>query len=193
MSYDKVVKKTVEGEAVHYGLIVGNEKIVFIKTGAGGSIKGYKDKYLNMAHRIHDRMGATVLCASNPDVDHRAVDKAMISQMASEINGSGCEVYFVGVSDGAYHNLVLAKEIPETVKVLGINTSRKTAEDFKEKVCALAHVKTILVYGTKDYESDIVPTLQEFAGDNLEIIPVEGADHQFHGMPEEFIALTDLL
>ena len=58
LSYDKVTTKTVAGEKIHYGIIYGNEKIVFIKTGADGNILGYQDKYPKMAHRIHQRLDA---------------------------------------------------------------------------------------------------------------------------------------
>ncbi len=195
LSYDKIKRKTVDGETVNYGIVFGNEKIVFIKSGAEGSVRGYKDKYLKMAYKIHERMGATVICATNPLIacGHDTADKEMISKTASEMNYSEYELYFVGTSDGAYHNLVLAKQMPQTVKVLGISTSRKTIQDLKEKLCDLAHVKKILVYGTKDYESDVLPTLKNFKCDNLEIKTVEGADHEFHGMLDEYIALIDLL
>ena len=69
LGYDKQINKTVCGEKLRYGILYGNEKIVFIKVGAGGSIRGYQDKYLQMAQRVHERMCATVICASNPDAE----------------------------------------------------------------------------------------------------------------------------
>ena len=68
--YDRTTRKTVAGEVIHYGILHGNEEIVFIKVGADGSIRGYQDKYLKMAHRVHERLGATVICASNPYIEH---------------------------------------------------------------------------------------------------------------------------
>ena len=56
----------LSGEKFNYHFVFGNEKIVFIKAGAGGSERGYEDKYIKMAERIHERTGATVICASNP-------------------------------------------------------------------------------------------------------------------------------
>ena len=62
-SYGKILSSAVGGEKIQYGILFGNEKIVFIKAGAGGNIRGYQDKYLKMAHRVHDNLGATVhLC-----------------------------------------------------------------------------------------------------------------------------------
>ena len=63
LCYDKIIRKIIGGETINYGIIFGNDKIVFIKTGVDGDIRGYKDKYLKMSHRVHERMGATVICA----------------------------------------------------------------------------------------------------------------------------------
>ena len=197
LSYDKTDIQIIDGRKINYGILCGNEKVVFIKTGADGNIRGYQDKYLKMAHRAHERLGATVICASNPEIEYDAqvaADKAMISKNAAACGFDDFEVYFVGTSDGGYQNLLLAKEIPQTVKILGINPSLSSVQDFVEKVQALPHVQKIMVYGTKDDVYDeCVPELQSLGGENLEIVTVEGADHEFTGMVDEFIALIDLL
>lgn len=195
MIYDKIIKKHIDSETINYGIVFGNEKIVFIKTGADGNIKGYKDKYLKMAQRVHERMGATVICASNPYIEcgHEATDKLIISQIASEVNCSEYEVYFFGTSDGAHHNLVLAKEIPQTVRLLAINPSLIDFDEFKDKLLELPQISKTIVYGTKDELSDFFSTLKELKCDNLETITINEADHDFNGMLEEYIALIDLL
>ena len=197
LRYDKIVSKTVDGEKIHYGILYGNEKIVFIKTGAGGTIRGYKGKNLQMAHRVHERFGATVICASNPYTDEHsqiAADKAIIAKAAAAGNYADYEVYLSGTSDGGYYNLLLAQELPQTVKVLGINPSLKTVSDLTDKLRALPHVQKIMVYGTKDelYE-ECVPVLTDLACEKLKVITVDGADHEFRGMLEEYIELIDLL
>ena len=194
--YDKWSNQTIANKEIIYGIIYGNEKIVFIKVGADGSIRGYQDKYLKMAHRVHDRLGATVICASNPYINHGHLEAAqtMISKVAADCGFDDFEVYFVGTSDGGYQNLLLAKEIPQTVKILGINPSLSSVQDFVEKVQALPHVQKIMVYGTKDNVCDeCVPELQALECENLEILTVERADHEFTDMVDEFIALIDLI
>lgn len=196
LSYDKTINKTLSGKKLCYGLLYGNEKIVFIKVGAGGSIRGYQDKYLQMAHRAHERLGATVICASNPDVDYDAqmvADKAMISKAAAECGFADYEVYFVGTSDGGYQNLLLAQQVPQARKLLGINASLIDADDLVAQLQKLPHVKKILVYGTEDDDFACVPVLQAADCEDLEIVTVEGADHEFKGMVNEFIALIDLI
>ena len=196
LSYDKTTSKTVAGEKIHYGILYGNEKIVFIKVGADGSIRGYQDKYLKMAHRAHARLGATVICASNPDVAYDAqvvADKSMISQVVADCGFADYEVYFVGTSDGGYQNILLCQQVPQARKLLGINASLNTVEDLVVQLQKLPYVEKILVYGTWDDDFACVPILQAIACENLEIITVEGANHEFKGMVDEFIALIDLL
>lgn len=196
LSYDKTTRRTVAGEKLHYGILYGNEKIVFIKVGADGSIRGYQDKYLKMAHRIHERLGATVICASNPNVDYSAqvvADKVMIAKVVVDRGFADHEVYFVGTSDGGYQNLLLAGQVPQTRKILGINASLIDADDLVAQLQKIPYVEKVLVYGTEDDDFACVPMLQTMACENLKIITVEGANHEFKGMLNEFIALIDLL
>lgn len=195
-NYDKTVDKTVAGEKLHYGILYGNEKLVFIKTGVGGRIRGRQGKYLKIAHRIRQRLGATVICASNPDVSYSAqvtADKAMISKVSAEQGFADYEMYLFGTSDGGYQNLLLAQSIPQTVKILCINPSLIGVDDLVEKLQKTPQVDKVLVFGTEDEAFDCVPRLQSAVCENLEILTVEGADHEFTGMVDEMIALSDLL
>lgn len=202
LNYDQTFEKVVDGEVIAYGIVLGNEKIVFIKTGADGNILGYQNKYPRMAHRIHQRLGATVICASNPDVDHQvqqASDIRTISQVATDCGFTDYSVDLIGISDGAYNNLLLAQAVPQVRKLLNINTSPKLRnhksdlQDLGNRLQQLASIHKTLVYGTEDEEYCHVPHLKALDCDHLEILTVEGADHIFTGMVEDFIALTDLL
>jgi hypothetical protein len=197
LSYDKVTSRPVRTEEINYGIIYGNEKIIFIEVGADGSIRGYQDKYLKMVHRVRKRLGATAICASNPcDVEYEdqlVADQTMISKVAVDCGVSDYEVYFAGTSDGGYHNLLLTQRVPQSVKLLGINASLVDEDGFVEKLEKIPNVKKLLVYGTEDDDYDFVPKLQALECKNLEIITVEGADHEFTDMVNEFIALIDLI
>lgn len=68
MDFDKTIKQEFTNNIeLEYGIIHGNENIVFIKAGAGGSFYGYEDKYLKMARLLNSINGCTVVCASNND------------------------------------------------------------------------------------------------------------------------------
>lgn len=197
ITYDKVSMGKVNGGKIHYGIIYGNEKVLFIKTGSGGNIKGYKDKYLKISVRAHSRIGATIICASNPEnVDYYEQilsDKEKIVAVAEELGLSSYEVYMFGCSDGAYHNIVLAKEIPEITKMLCVNTSIIDFDDLKYKLADLPCVNKVLAYGEMDDEYMHASDLKELNLDNLRVITIEGADHKFTGMVDKFIDAVDLI
>ena len=203
LSYEKTIHELVDDEDILYGILSGgNDTIVFIKTGADyddGNVCGYENKYLKMGHQIRERIGATVICASNPWIDeapHVAADKAVISQVAAEAGAPDHRVFFVGTSDGGYHILRLAQAVPQTTKLLGINTSPKCEDgfaDLKAQMLALPQVDKIQVYGTEDEAYACVPLLKSAQIPNLQVLTVEGADHEFSGMVDDFIALIDLI
>ena len=186
--------KYVNGEKVEYEIIFGNDNIVFIKAGAGGNVRGYRNKYFQMARRIHDQIGATVICASNPDASHENFDEQEIRWVASERGFETFNLFLWGTSDGAYQNLSLAKRFPETVKWIGVNSSFITFTGFEEKLQDLPGIKKILVYGTEDDEYDVVfPALMANEDGNRKIHFVEGADHRFSNMLPQFIRTIDFI
>lgn len=197
MNYDKILNQNIGNERIKYGILFGNEKIVFIKVGADGSIRGYQDKYLRMAYRVHERIGGTVICASNPYIGentHLKADKALINKVIAEQGFKNYVMYFVGTSDGGDHSLKLSQQFPETVKFLGINSSWTSIDDFLERIQSLPGVKKIFAYGAKDVDfDDILPKLQSLVCDNLEIVVLDGVDHDFTGKVDDFISLIDLL
>ena len=48
-----------------YGTILGNETIVFIKPGLGGSIYGYENKYLRISEKLNETFDCTVIVSPN--------------------------------------------------------------------------------------------------------------------------------
>ena len=181
------------GEKFNYHFVIGNEKIVFIKAGAGGSERGYEDKYIKLAERINERTGATVITASNPiDPICDAPDAQEILWVVNRMGFEHFELCFVGVSDGAYLNLELAKRFTETRKWIGINTSFASVNELGARLNALPNVTKLMIYGTKDDDFDeVVPALSTMSSDNFVMEFVEGADHSFTDMLEEFVALAD--
>ena len=192
MKFDKITHKILDEEAVDYGFIFGNNKIVFIKAGAGGGIPGYQDKYLKMAHRVHERLGATVICASNYE-KCLEMDKRAIEWCARYLELEEAELYLVGVSDGADQCIVLARNAP-TKKLLCINPSFVPGHDPSNRLIIRSKIEKIFVYGTKDEEGcEFASKLLVRKIPNFEIRWVEGADHEFTGMVDEFVSLIDLI
>ena len=176
MQFDKIIHKTFECEPIDYGFLFGNNKIVFIKAGAGGSARGSQDKYLRMAQRIHERLGATVICASNYEKCLQ-MDKKSIEWCARYLKLKDAELYFVGVSDGADQCITLSRNAP-TKKLLCINPSFVPGHDPSDRLIIRSKVEKIFVYGTKDEEgNELVPKLKDRAIPIFDISWVEGADH----------------
>ncbi len=132
MRFDKIIHKTFEEDTVDYGFIFGNNKFVFIKVGAGGSILGYQDKYLRMAHRVHERLGATVICSSNY-VKRLDMDRRAIEWCARQLKLKEVELYFVGTSDGADQCISLSRNAP-TRKLLCITPSFVPGHDPSDRL-----------------------------------------------------------
>ena len=192
MKFDKIIHKTLVEESVDYGFVFGNNKIIFIKAGTGGGIYGYQDKYLKMAHRVHERLGATVICSSNYEKCLR-MDKKAIEWCEKCLKPANAELYFVGVSDGADQCITLAGNVPSK-KLLCINPSFVPEHDPSDRLIICSKTDKIFVYGTKDEEGcEIAPELLARKIPNFEIKWAEGADHEFHGMIDEFISLIDLI
>ena len=194
-TYDRIVSKTVDGEVIRYGILFGNEQIVFIKTGADGDIGGSEDKYPRMAHRVHERLGATVICASNPYIDtgHAAADKKAISLVAKKCNHTDFTLTLFGTSDGAHHILLLAGQMPEARRLIGVNTSMIDLDELCERLRDIPHVQKILVFGDRDELYPCVHQLAEKCIPATEIITVPNADHKFTDMIDEFISIIDLV
>ena len=65
-NFDIIFSKTINNEEVNYGIIEGNNTVLFIKAGQDGSMYGYQNKYLTIANNINKNYGYTVICSSNP-------------------------------------------------------------------------------------------------------------------------------
>lgn len=198
MRYDKKMMRVIGGERAIYGFLYGNNKIVLIKCGAGGVVQGRDNKYLKMAHRIHEKIGATVICSSNTDIDEyldgESLDERAIRWVAQKTGFVEYEVYLLGNSDGGWKNLSLAKRIKQTVKLVGINTSYVDIETLIEQLKGLFWVDKVLVCGTNDRESmAYIEPLKKAKIPNLKIKLIEGADHEFSGMTDTFIDLVNLI
>ena len=193
MDFDKAVSTVIDGHTLEYGVINGNENIFFIKCGAGGDIRGYDDKYLKMARRINDSLGATVVCSSYPyptDDSLLEYDEALIKKLMAKFDVP-CTLSFIGSSRGAYVGLTYFSKRFKISKMLLINMPLMI--NFHKSVEALqglSDAKVTFVYGERDPSVGYIPYLRLYH-DN--VATVCGADHTFEGMNDEFIELSDLI
>ena len=180
---------------IDFGVVRGSGKIVFIKVGLGGSCLGYEDKYVKIARRLNELYGCSVIVVSNPQDNrsHVASDRAIIEKYLSENNFSSCELFFFGHSNGGFKGLELSASGIGFKKMLLINMPL-TINPHKTRryVSASPGAEITLVYGNLDPSFSYIPFI-EGKYENLKVITVQGADHNFEGMLPEFIELSDLL
>lgn len=192
MRYDYIMQV---GDVTEYGIVAGGNKIVFIKCGLGGSCMGYEGKYLTMARRLYDAFGCSVIVASNPNDNESHVDRdrAVIERYTADAGIAHPELYFFGHSNGGTRGLELAYAGVSFTKMILVNMPlminyHKTLRYF----AAIPETEIISFYGAFDPSYAYVPYLRgKF--ENLTVEVIDGADHNFRGMQDEFIGLCDRL
>ena len=163
MDFDKRVSKDIDGHTLEYGIVWGNENIFFIKCGAGGTIEGKDGKYIKMAHRLHSRLGATVVCSSYPyptDDSLLEYDEALMNKLVKKFEAP-CRLSFIGSSRGAYVGLTYFSRKFNFSSMLLINMPLMI--NFHKSVESLPHLKdacVIFVYGDKDQSASYIPYLR---------------------------------
>ena len=90
--YDKVIGK-------QFGIIQGEKYLVFIKTGRGGSIEGFENKYLNICDFLFEKYGYTFVVSANPKDSVCDLEEEI--KCISKYVGDYKEIIFVGISNGA--------------------------------------------------------------------------------------------
>ena len=194
-NFDRVINYGYDGFSVSYGVKLGDGKIVFVKAGLGGDILGYEGKYLRIAERLNERYGCTVICASNPaePKEQTAIDKHAIERLKEELGRSSYKLFFFGHSNGGIKGLELA--------LCGVSFERMVLVNmplminmFKTKaaISRICDTGVHLIYGALDPS---VPYIPFFDGKlaNVRATVFDGADHNFTGFLDEFIALADYL
>ena len=181
---------------ITYGIIHGNNTIVFIKTGLHGSYYGYEKKYLKIAKLLNKKHGCTVITASNPDgylADFES-DMKSLKVYAHYHKWDNYQIYYMGHSNGASLGIINAYKFPEIKKLVCINgplmiNPQKLIpglETFNGK-------KMYLVYGSKDPSFEMLKLYSQLESDKIEFVRIQGASHNFCECLELFIVLLGFL
>ena len=192
--FDKIGKIICNGNEVEYGFISGDNRVVYIKSGMGGSYLGYEDKYLKIADRLHERCGCSVICVSNPVPLPIDVDLAILNEFVKSLGCDNPEIYFFGHSNGCVKGLEIAAKGILFKRMVLINMP--LMQNFHKTVNWIKLIPTtemVTVYGQKDPSYSYIPFLECKNLSNVEIVKIQGADHNFRGMMSEFLELSDML
>ena len=183
----------LQNNNIHYGVLRGNGSIVFIKAGLGGDYLGYENKYLKMACRLNEQHGCSVIAASNPHdgKKHSETDKLVIEQYVAEQRFSLPELYFFGHSNGGTKGLELTNAGIRFKKMILVNMPLMlNLHKTRRYIDAIPETSILAVYGESDPSFPYVPFL-DGKWENVKAITVPKADHNFKGLSEELIGLSD--
>ncbi len=188
--FEIITQKPFAGKySIEYGLLRGNGTVFMIKAGKDGSIYGYQNKYLHLAHAIRAKYGYTVLCASNPYqfADSIAQAKEVIQEHAHK----HFSMVYLGVSAGGTMGASYVCHHPEIVKMLLINIPLrinlmkvlKNMEGYQGE-CAF-------VFGSLDPSMPYVKLLEKVTNDRISIEIIENADHNLSQHTEQYQLLSE--
>lgn len=193
MKYDEILKKKFRDIAIiEYGIIKGNSTIVFIKAGQDGSIYGYENKYLTIAKKLNEKYGYTVISSSNPFDGNNPLDHDMnvVKEYCVNNNIEDYKVYYMGQSNGARIGISWGYQHPEIKKLLLINSPIFINwHILKNGIIESNNQEMILVYGDRDNSYRYVELIEPLLTENKKLVIVNGADHNFVNMLDEFIDL----
>ena len=163
LQYNKVMYELVIGKNNHtYGIIRGNETIVFIKPGLGGSIYGYENKYFRISEKLNDTFNCTVIVSPNEKKVDFDTEMEFIKEYVTHNNLADYQIYYFGHSNGALIGMCNAYKYSQIKRLLLINAPlcinpQKTIDGIK----MFAGEKMVLVFGDKDPSFHFVKLFSE--------------------------------
>ena len=196
MQFD-LIKSLGDGDnQIDYGFVFGGDrqKVLLIKVGQGGSIYGYRNKYLKLACEMRELYGFSVVCASTPSSDISQMEQfAEVVKSEFEIGGQ-TRIYFMGMSMGASIGCIgrsLFLEISRFLLVnppLMINTTRmcRSAKTFDGDMMTF-------VFGSLDPSTHLAGLLKLHERENMRVVIVPGQDHHFSRNEFRLLELMKLL
>ena len=181
---------------IEYGIIHGNDTIIFIKPGSGGSYYGHENKYLKIAKSLHAKHGCTVISSSNPlgYLNDVSIEMDFIRDYASKHEMQDYKVYYLGHSNGAALGIINAYKYPEIKRLVCINGPLMTQpQQVIRGIKEFSEDKMFLVYGSKDSSFRMVKMYSELESEKINFISIYGADHNFTECMDLFIELPGAL
>ena len=194
--FDKTVSLSQNGKEIEYGIIDGNNTIVFIKAGLEGSCYGYENKYVRIGRSLNEKHGCSIIASSNPlgyKTDF-AAEMDFIKDYAEKQNLDDYQVYFFGHSNGVALGIINAYQFAEIKKLVCINAPLMiNLHLLLRGIKGFSGEKLTLVYGSNDVSFDMLKLYSELESDKIDFVRIHGADHNFTGCLDLFIELPGVL
>lgn len=193
LKFDKEIQSRFKDVAIiDYGIVEGNNIVVFIKAGQNGSLYGYQNKYIKMARRLKEKYGCSVICSSNPFDGNNPLDNAMkvIEDYAKKFEEY--KIYHLGYSNGALIGAWFGTKYPKIERMALVNgplmfNYHKTKEGALSFKCESIY----FIYGDHDQSIGYTDLLKGIENDRIKLFIENGQDHHFSKSDEEFQKILD--
>lgn len=182
MKYDIELHRSFGNTVIDYGIIKGNNNILFIKAGQDGSMYGYNNKYLKIAKEINSKYGSTVICSSNPYDGNNPLDDAMevIDSYCKDNKIEDYEIYYIGHSNGGLLGAWYGTKYDKIKRLLLINTPLMyNYHKTKEGLVNFNKEQLILIYGSLDQSFPYVKLLDRIQNEKVKYYIIDNQDHYF--------------
>lgn len=193
LKFDKIVKFNLEDiTTIEYGIIEGNNTIVFIKSGQNGSIYGYNNKYIKMAKRLNKKYKCTVICSSNPFDGNNPLDNAFTVIEKYTLKFEDYKVYYLGFSNGALIGTYFGINYPKIKRMLLVNMPLiYDINLIKNNLNNFNNEKVTIVYGSLDYSINLLENIKDIKSNRVDIKVILNEDHYFSKDEEDFYSLPE--
>lgn len=185
--FDIEIKSKFKDIIIEYGIIEGNNIIVFIKAGQNGSLYGYQNKYIKMAKNLNKKYNCTVICSSNPFDGDNPLDNAMeiIEKYSKKFNDY--KIYYLGFSNGGLIGAWYGIKYSKIKRMALVNTPLiYNFPKIKEKALSFKGEFINFIYGENDYSTQYIELLKDIENDKIKVYIEKNQDHFFSNSEEEF-------
>ena len=188
LKFDKEIHSKFDDIAIiDYGIVEGNDTIVFIKAGQNGSLFGYQNKYIKMAKRLNDKFGCSVICSSNPFDGNNPLDNAMevIEDYAKRFDDY--KIYYLGFSNGGLIGAWYGTKYPKITRMVLVNGPLMyNLHKTKEGALSFKGEFIKFIYGEYDQSTPYIELLKRIENDKIKVFIEEGQDHHLSKSEEDF-------
>lgn len=193
LKFDKEIHSKFEDIAIiDYGIIEGNNIIVFIKAGQNGSLYGYQNKYIKMAKRLNKKYGCSVICSSNPFDGNNPLDNAMVIIEDYAKRFDDYKIYYLGYSNGVLIEAWFGVKYPKIKRMALVNGPLMyNLHKTKEGALSFKGESINFIYGEHDQSTPYIELLKSIENDKIKVFIEEGQDHHFSKSEEEFQRIPD--
>lgn len=188
LKFDKEIHSKFEDIAIiDYGIVEGNNIIVFIKAGQNGSLYGYQNKYIKMAKRINKKYGCSVICSSNPFDGNNPLDNAMVIIEYYAKRFDDYKIYYLGYSNGALIGAWFGVKYPKIKRMALVNGPLMyNLHKTKEGALSFKGESINFIYGEHDQSIGYIELLKSIENDKIKVFIEQGQDHHFSKSEEDF-------